>query len=356
MRLNKINDLTDDEILEGLRKQNSAIVRNYFYQYCRIAYCISDKRYSLSHKNGFDFYSLAHEYYIKLYKNNWKQLEDRKQEISLKNWIIGGFRFIILDRLKSYSIENKVISFDEQLKHKLDFIPADSEFKMDFHNTIDEICNTYFNSDRKAQTILRMLLIERLKGKEIAIQLGMTPPAVTQRYHKMMNEIVIPYFKNYYKYIESPSLAIYDDIMTESIDKLSIEEMKTDYKSRITPERITALAGNEIFVFGSNLQGMHGGGAAYQAHRYFGAVLGQGTGLQGQSYAIPTMQGGTETIKPYVDEFIAFAISHPQYNFLVTQIGCGIAGFDPEEIAPLFEQAVSVTNIFLPKSFWKILM
>lgn len=70
---------------------------------------------------------------------------------------------------------------------------------------------------------------------------------------------------------------------------------------RFTPENISALAPNEVFVFGSNLAGHHGGGAARSARLRFGAVMGQGVGLQGQSYAIPTMQGGVETIKPYVD-------------------------------------------------------
>ncbi|MBP5278053.1 MAG: hypothetical protein J6Z18_06170, partial [Prevotella sp.] len=108
-------------------------------------------------------------------------------------------------------------------------------------------------------------------------------------------------------------------------------------KKRTTPEFITELQPNEIFVFGSNLRGMHGGGAAYIAYRKFGAVMGQGVGLQGQCYAIPTMQGGVETIKPYVDEFIAFAKEHQHLTVLVTRIGCGIAGFTDEEIAPLFE-------------------
>jgi hypothetical protein len=93
---------------------------------------------------------------------------------------------------------------------------------------------------------------------------------------------------------------------------------------------------------------MHGGGAAYIAFKQFGARIGQGVGLQGQSYAIPTMQGGVETIAPYVDEFIAFARQHPELQFLVTRIGCGIAGFTDEEIAPLFEKTHDVENIVLP--------
>lgn len=129
-------------------------------------------------------------------------------------------------------------------------------------------------------------------------------------------------------------------------------EKETPEPERITSERITSLADNEIFVFGSNLAGAHGGGAARIAMDKFGAVWGQGVGLQGQSYAIPTMQGGVETIKPYVDEFIEFAKSHKEYKFLVTRIGCGIAGFRDEEIAPLFKEAQKLENVWLPKSFW----
>ncbi|AHF12948.1 hypothetical protein BARVI_09565 [Barnesiella viscericola DSM 18177] len=110
-----------------------------------------------------------------------------------------------------------------------------------------------------------------------------------------------------------------------------------------------------MFVFGSNLAGMHGGGAARVAMQRFGAVWGQGVGLQGQSYAIPTMQGGVETIRPYVDEFIAFARSHPELRFYVTRIGCGIAGFQDCEIAPLFAGALGVANIVLPESFVAVL-
>ncbi|MBQ4021092.1 MAG: hypothetical protein II613_00920 [Bacteroidales bacterium] len=129
--------------------------------------------------------------------------------------------------------------------------------------------------------------------------------------------------------------------------------MPFDSDNRVTPNYISKLADGEIFVFGSNLGGMHGGGAARIALEKFGAVWGQGVGLQGQSYAIPTMQGGVETIKPYVDDFIAFARTHPGMRFLVTRIGCGIAGFTDAEIAPLFKDAVAVSNICLPDTFWK---
>jgi hypothetical protein len=123
------------------------------------------------------------------------------------------------------------------------------------------------------------------------------------------------------------------------------------YSREYTLDRVTSLKDNEIFVFGSNLAGAHGGGAARLAYQRFGAVWGQGVGLQGQSYGIPTMQGGVETIKPYVDEFIEFARQHQELRFLVTRIGCGIAGFEPEEIAPLFAEAIDLENVILPADF-----
>ena len=126
-------------------------------------------------------------------------------------------------------------------------------------------------------------------------------------------------------------------------------------KGRISPDRINDLNENEIFVFGSNLEGSHGGGAAAIAARKFGAIWGQGVGLQGQSYGIPTMHGGISAIKPYVDEFIEFAKNNPDLDFLVTRIGCGIAGFREEEIAPLFKSATPLENVFLPYSFWDII-
>ena len=125
-------------------------------------------------------------------------------------------------------------------------------------------------------------------------------------------------------------------------------------EKRISPDFINTLKKNEIFVFGSNLEGMHGGGAARIAYNNFGAVWGQGVGLQGQSYGIPTMHGGVDVIKPYVDEFINFAKSHPELKFLVTRIGCGIAGFRDEEMAPLIKDAFEIENIYLPKSFYDI--
>ena len=124
----------------------------------------------------------------------------------------------------------------------------------------------------------------------------------------------------------------------------------------IASDSIDTLEKDEIFVFGSNLAGHHMGGAARLANIKFGAEWGVGVGLTGQSYAIPTMQGGVETIRPYVDELIEFANQHQNMKFLVTRIGCGIAGFKDEEIAPLFRKAVFVSNIYLPQKFYDILL
>lgn len=129
----------------------------------------------------------------------------------------------------------------------------------------------------------------------------------------------------------------------------------TPLDEQYTPDRIATLGPNDIFVFGSNLQGRHAGGAARIALTRFGAVFGQGVGLQGNTYAIPTMQGGIETIKPYVDEFIDYAKSHRDLTFYVTKIGCGIAGFTFEEIAPLFREAIGISNVRLPKEFVDII-
>ncbi len=111
----------------------------------------------------------------------------------------------------------------------------------------------------------------------------------------------------------------------------------------------------EVFVFGSNLEGEHEGGAARTAYSLFGAEWGVGDGPTGKCYAIPTMHGGIEDIKPYVDEFVEYARNHPNNRFLVTRIGCGIAGFKDDEIAPLFKEVKDTPNVCLPKGWLSIL-
>lgn len=130
---------------------------------------------------------------------------------------------------------------------------------------------------------------------------------------------------------------------------------------KTSPKLIKSLKPHEIFVFGSNLSGIHGAGAAQTARIKFGAQNGEGEGVTGECYAIPTKDYGIRRtltvaeIKPYVDQFIRYARYRQQLTFLVTEIGCGLAGYKPEQIAPLFKDALDLVNILLPKSFVEIL-
>lgn len=123
-----------------------------------------------------------------------------------------------------------------------------------------------------------------------------------------------------------------------------------------TPDRITQLEPNQIFVFGSNYAGRHGAGAALLAMRKFGAINGQGTGLMGQSYGIATKDRRLGVlplykIKVQIDRFLRVAEQHPELQFLVTKIGCGLAGYSEKEIAALFKGCTIPTNVILPLSF-----
>ena len=142
----------------------------------------------------------------------------------------------------------------------------------------------------------------------------------------------------------------------DEIQNSTIDSSSSTTADRITPDWINSLAPNEIFVFGSNLAGRHAGGAARIATDKFGAEMGVGVGRTGQTYAIPTMQGGVETIRPYVDEFIEYAVQHPELKFLVTRIGCGIAGFRDADIAPLFAKCKDMDNVWLPHTFLRVLV
>ena len=150
--------------------------------------------------------------------------------------------------------------------------------------------------------------------------------------------------------------------MYEINRQMSMEEMlerkrqyaKEYYGPRVSSDRIDHLEENEIFVFGSNASGYHGGGAAAYAMHKFGAVWGQGEGLQGQSYAIPTMEGIAE-MSEAIKRFTSFAAEHSELRFLVTRIGCGIAGYSVSQVAPLFKECIPLENVALPSDFWDVL-
>jgi hypothetical protein len=135
-------------------------------------------------------------------------------------------------------------------------------------------------------------------------------------------------------------------------------------------QRVDALMGDadfgrSIFVFGSNCMGVHGAGAARTAWHKYGAVTGQGEGLQGNSYAIPTrtfINGKIVTlhiddINLSVKRFLDFALANPYLDFILTRVGCGYAGHTDDEIAPLFALGQNMSNIYLPLAwreiYWK---
>ena len=359
--------LSDEAIINGFRRGDAGIIREYFYEWCQAGYRIYDQRYQLSEKENLDFMSLDHQYAIYLMEHDWKPLEDHSPSVSLKTWLINGFRYVVLDALKWYRREYGSITFEDYLRS----FDVSDDLRLHFNKMVEDVCD-HEPLSRQERMIINMLLLRGFKGKEIAAQLGMTPSAISQKYKRLKEDIIVPYFKkNFDMDLDMPEVmderAILSREATMAEPKMAsmpseampmpgamaYEDMNFSIsdimeQKRTTPEFITSLEPNEIFVFGSNLKGMHGGGAAYIAYRKFGAIMGQGVGLQGQSYGIPTMQGGVETIRPYVDEFIEFAKQHPELTFLVTRIGCGIAGFTDDEISPLFAEAHGVENIVLP--------
>ena len=362
--------MIDDElIINGFCSFDESVTKEYFYGFCRKAYDIYDHKYQLRNKTGLDFYSLAHEYYINLLLHEFKPLLDRPKGMKLSTWMVNGFRFVVLDALKAYNKEFSQIS-DAPADDVLEYIRS-NDYEEGMMQQITDAVAYHYKNDPTMRVIAHTVLFEGFPQKDVAVRLGMTPAAVNQRLKKMMDEVITPYV------VENYSEGLYQGVVYECREEMpmlgagaaprfkasfkprrSMEscEKRTymDYK-RITPDEITSLKPNEVFVFGSNLRGMHAGGAAFTARVLFGAIMGQGEGLQGQSYAIPTMQGGVETIKPYVDKFITFAADHPDKDFLVTRIGCGIAGFNPEDIAPLFKEALHMNNVWLPADFWRVL-
>lgn len=396
---------TDKEIVDGLRRHDERITRDYFYGYCRVAYRALLGRSGLRYSEELNFYSLAHEYYIALDTRHFAPLERRRESVSLRTWMIGGFGFVVRTRLKAIRQHVPTESLDDMLAQEgADFDQTDDSLKANIRREINDFCDKRLSGDPCSAALVRMMFIDGYKGKDVASLLSITPAAVSQRLHRLIENELTPYFLQTEQPApfahaltcdavaspcEEPAQESPDSILEEQKSKREekarapktrqsfLSELKSqfmfkpvinetdeaqsprpkfpNYSLRITPPFINGLAPNGVFVFGSNQKGLHGGGAARTAFERFGAVWGQGEGMQGQSYGIPTMQGGVETIRPYVDRFIDYARRHPEQKFLVTPIGCGIAGFTPQEIAPLFAEAVWVENIELPESFWEVL-
>lgn len=229
----------------------------------------------------------------------------------------------------------------------------ENNFGYDLSRTCDEIRRVYkFNETCQETCPEAIIAFLESHDYESAIRLGISIGGDSDTIGAITGGIAAAYYGVPDSIIED----VKGFIPFEFIDIVEKFENSMNTEKRISADIINNLKPNEIFVFGSNLDGMHDGGAARVAYNKFGAIWGQGVGLQGQSYGIPTMHGGVDAIKPYVDEFIDFAKSHPELKFLVTRIGCGIAGFRDEEMAPLFKDAIEIENIYLPKSFYYVLV
>jgi RNA polymerase sigma factor (sigma-70 family) len=187
---------SDDAILQGFREGNADITKRFFYGYCMVAYNLYDRRYGLRHKPGLDFYSLAHEYYISLLKHNWRQLEDRSDRVSLSTWMVHGFLFIIKDAIKAYNRECEAGDIQiETMSGMADEQAGNEEDRLS--HILNDICANCYADDERAQTIIRMMMIEGYKGNEVAEKIGISPSAVAQRFRKMKEEVIIPYIKRY---------------------------------------------------------------------------------------------------------------------------------------------------------------
>lgn len=344
------NELTENEILTGFREGDSDVIRRYFYDYLEAGYRYFDRKYQLREKENLDFMSLAHQYALYLLERDWKPLEEHSPDVTFRSWLIGGFRYVVLDALKWYKKEYGNITFEDYI---CTFNVANG-LRLQFNKLVEDVCE-HWNLSPQERKIIDLILVKGYKGKEVAEMMGLTPSAVSQRYSRLREKLIVPYFRMYFDMDlelaaeeELLHYQIADMAYDASSNQMPMYEMEMPSSKRFAPERRP----DEIFVFGSNLKGLHFGADAQTALRSYGAVWGQGVGLQGKSYAIPVMQGGVGTIRPYVDDFISFAKAHPRQTFRVSRIGCDLAGFTDSDIAPLFIPAHGMSNIILPHG-WK---
>lgn len=183
--------LSEKEIITGFKLKNPQITQKYFYGFCKIAYTTWNKRYQLSEKEELDFYTISNDYYLKMVRNNWVNLEEDRETASLQTWIIGGFRYSILDALERYNIEQEqkfkslpIDNYSEKLSNL-----ADHSSDVDLRNIRDFILKDVTN-----KIIFDKYHIQGYNMKEIAEALNITPSAVSQRYKSIIKTIT-----HYYK-------------------------------------------------------------------------------------------------------------------------------------------------------------
>ncbi len=335
-------NLTDEQIIEGWLKGDPKLTQYYFYGYCQVAYNLLKQRYNLG-TPALDFFAIAHELYLSLSLKKWAPLLHKPKELSLRSWVVNGFRFAMLDLMKKERPCGEV-DLDSVAELAADDSSAVRE-------ELQELNDSYYGNDQLAHLIFERMFIEGYSGVEVAEQCHISPSAVSQRYRKMLKRVVTPYFLNECSVAPMSSAS---SVKASSPDWGLLR--RRGNSRRVSADWITDLRPYEVFVFGSNTWGYHDGGAAALAMERFGAQLGIGSGLQGQSYAIPTMPGGINRLTEQVMTFFEFANVHQGLRFLVTPIGCGCAGFQPEEVAPLFLEAMHLDNIVLPDAFSNLLM
>lgn len=188
------------------------------------------------------------------------------------------------------------------------------------------------------------------------------------RFNTKINRIITPDMK---KWIEDHCCSIFvveqqveQSVKLKGIGFWVTEDLLVEHDGReFTPENITFLKENEVFVFGSNEQGIHGRGAALTAKQLFNAQQGKGIGMTGDSYALPTCTWINKALVPlnlnkiqeYANQFIDYAKNNSNKKFYLTKVGCNLAGYTPEQIAPLFAESINVKNIIIPMEFYDVI-
>ena len=146
--------LPDEEIIRGFRKGDADIIREYFYGYCQVGYYMFDQRYQLSGKENLDFMSLAHQYALYLMEHDWKPLEDHSPNVSLRTWLINGFRYVVLDALKWYRKEYGSVTFEDYLMS----FDVTSDLRLQFNRMVEDVCD-HGPLSRDERQIIDMLLL-----------------------------------------------------------------------------------------------------------------------------------------------------------------------------------------------------
>lgn len=186
-----LKHLGEKEIITGFKLKNPQITQRFFYAFCKKAYMTWDKKYQLLEKEELDFYTLSNDYYYRIASNNWKELEEERKTASLETWIIGGFRYSVLDALEKYNTEQdkkfKSLSL-ENYSGKISIL-ADNTSNIDFTQIRDVILKDSIN-----KIIFDKYHIQGYNMKEIAEELKITPSAVSQRYKNII-KIITHYYK-----------------------------------------------------------------------------------------------------------------------------------------------------------------